>query len=299
MKKEAIITAVLFSAVLVGTIFYFSKYASSDKNLSIYNGLPSETLLAVNTYNTEELANYFNKNTLFSELGNDVFFDNLRAEHEAILNLMGEGANKETNHELIWVLARVNREQMGLLLLVNDLSYSDLAKWANAIGANLAAKKEEIGTLTLGDKALSCFSIGNILALSAHTILLEGSRENLLSQHSMLEIPATNDKELSIWLNFDVLHWLLPKISEEIGAKLFSLTSGYKGVGLYKLSLNENEFNFYGNIKSSSLNSDFNPVLFGKPGVINSLQILPEETSFFISKKCFCIRQSPLKSSTE
>ncbi|MBI1184445.1 hypothetical protein GC194_09245 [bacterium] len=283
MKKEAIVTAMLFAAVLLGTIVYFMRYSPKQQQAALQSALPSETLVAYKFANDSGQAQLFSENEILTKLLHDEQWKGLQHEFDELKQLLPT-ENQVENPWQIAVACRVNNQQLGALLLLNGLEFDDIAAAAAKYQWQLEGGNEQIGQIEKDSLKLFFYSYGQVAAVSKYELLLESSLENLKNNHSLIDLPTGNDQESELWINYAVLQWFVPSLSDEVGGKLYHLLQPYKGVGLYKVSATTNDCNLYGTIKSSALNSAFNQHFYGKPEPITTLEMLPEQSAFFVAK---------------
>ena len=280
MKKEIIVSVVLFALVLAGSIIYFTKYSDGATQTSLANAIPAESIIVMQLEPCD--ASDSAQNQLIAKFLDDTIFNDLVTEFESM-------SKSDSNFNCNWfksgfaALTRVNHEETGWLFAFDELDF-ELVE-SNFSGELSLEEGEKV--IDFGEKKYYYELVDDMLLLTQHQVVLDGSKESLIEGKSSFLAQRWNQGNGKILINYELSTWLLPNLLNETSDALNDILAPFKGVGMYELSATENELNFYGSLKSSQTNSAFNGELYGKPAALTSLEILPENTPFFWSEVAF------------
>ncbi|MFY0674256.1 MAG: hypothetical protein JXQ87_12685 [Bacteroidia bacterium] len=280
MKKEIIVSVLLFVLVLAGSVTYFTKYIDGQVNISLAQAIPEESILvfdlepcvSADSIQNQFLANFMN-DTLFGELISE--FESL-TKSDSILNCSWYSSG-------FAALTRVNHKKTGWLFAFDGI---DKEKGLSKFGDEIVFEKE-FGEVSIGSKTYFFEVVDDILLFTSHKVVLDASKESLKTNSNSFISQKWQQAKGDILINYELSTWLLSNLFEETNDELNEILAPFKGVGHYEISLNEQEMNLFGSLGSSHQNSAFNNDLYGKPSNLTSLEILPANTSFFWSEVAF------------
>jgi hypothetical protein len=280
MKKEIIVSVLLFALVIAGSIVYFTKYSDGTANTNLSNAIPAESILVfeLSPCRTSDSI----QNQLLSKFLDDTLFNGLTEEFQYL-------TRKDSNYDCNWfqsgfaALARVSHKETGWLFAFDEL---DLEKVSANFGGELSTE-DGLKELQINAKKYFYELVGDVVILSQHQVILDGSKESLIAGSQSFLAQRWNQGNGNVLVNYELSTWLLPNLLEETSDDINDIIAPFKGVGLYEISMTADELNLYGSLKSSQANSAFNGELYGKPEALTSLEILPENTSFFWSEVAF------------
>lgn len=204
------------------------------------------------------------QNPFLAHLLSDTLFYQLSAEYRAGNDLL---LRSGYNGEVIWAVARLGADRLGLIAI----AYAE-------IGAGPAPTMD---SSVVGDGVFQLTYNGMHL-ISQHALLIEGAKQSLaestLSRFKEFEM---GNADLSVWVNFDVLPWVMPLLSSQHGAAWHDQLANWNGLGSFSALVDNEGINLYGQVLGANATSFFGHGNYGKPIPLTVVNILSDKVSFF------------------